>query len=65
VFAWRHGKHIGADVKHNEFGSKIYQLHGPLFFPSVSSFEGLFDPNDDPKDVVIDFDYTRVYTCRA
>ncbi|MCO6045408.1 SulP family inorganic anion transporter [Aeoliella sp. ICT_H6.2] len=61
VFAWQHAKHIGVDVKHNEFGSKIYQLHGPLFFASTSSFKDLFDPKNDPEDVVIDFYYTRVY----
>jgi SulP family sulfate permease len=61
VFAWRHATHLGADVKLNEFGSKIYQLHGPLFFASVSSFKEMFDPKNDPADVVIDFYYTRVY----
>ncbi|QDU87060.1 Bicarbonate transporter BicA [Pirellulimonas nuda] len=61
VFAWQHAKHIGADIKHNEFGSKIYQLHGPLFFASTASFKDLFDPKNDPEDVVIDFYYTRVY----
>ncbi len=61
VFAWRHATHIGADIKFNEQGSKIYQLHGPLFFASVRSFTEMFDPRNDPKDVVIDFYYTRVY----
>ncbi|MEZ6043259.1 MAG: SulP family inorganic anion transporter [Planctomycetaceae bacterium] len=61
VFAWQQAKHVGADVKFNEFGSKIYQLHGPLFFASVTSFRDLFDPKSDPDDVVIDFYYTRVY----
>lgn len=61
VFAWQHATHIGADVKHNEFGSKIYQLHGPLFFASVTSFKDMFDVGGDPDDVVIDFYYTRVY----
>jgi len=61
IFAWEHSKHIGADIKYNEFGSKIYQLHGPLFFASVTSFKDLFDPKSDPDDVVIDFYYTRVY----
>lgn len=61
VFAWNHATHMGADVKHNEFGSKIYQLHGPLFFASVSSFKELFEVSNDPDDVVIDFYYTRVY----
>lgn len=61
VFAWQHATHIAADVKFNEFGSKIYQLHGPLFFASVASFKDMFDVADDPDDVVIDFYYTRVY----
>ncbi|QDV24470.1 SulP family inorganic anion transporter [Aureliella helgolandensis] len=61
VFAWQHATHMGADVKHNEFGNKIYQLHGPLFFASVSSFKDMFDVANDPDDVVIDFYYTRVY----
>lgn len=61
VFAWQHATHMGADVKFNEFGSKIYQLHGPLFFASVSSFKDMFDVNEDPDDVVIDFYYSRVY----
>jgi Sulfate permease and related transporters (MFS superfamily) len=38
VFAWKHAMHLGADVQINKHGSKIYQLHGPLFFASVSSF---------------------------
>ncbi len=61
VFAWQHATHMGADVKYNEFGSKIYQLHGPLFFASVSSFKEMFDHVGDPDDVVIDFYYSRVY----
>ena len=61
AFAWKHATHIGVDEKYNEFGSKIYQLHGPLFFASVSSFKEMFNPAEDPADVVIDFYYTRVY----
>ena len=61
VFAWQHATHLFADRKLNEHGSRIYQLHGPLFFASVSSFQQLFDTENDPEDVVIDFYYTRVY----
>lgn len=61
VFAWQPATHIMADVKHNQHGSKIYQLHGPLFFASVSSFKDMFDVAGDPDDVVIDFYYTLVY----
>ena len=61
VFAWNHATHMGADVKYNKFGSKIYQLHGPLFFASVTSFKDMFTIPEDPDDVVIDFYYSRVY----
>ncbi len=61
VFAWQHATHMGADIKYNEFGSKIYQLHGPLFFASVSSFKEMLEPGTDPDDVVLDFYYSRVY----
>ena len=61
IFAWRHAFHLGVDVKYNEHGSKIYQLHGALFFGSVTHFADSFDPAHDPDDVVVDFYYTRVY----
>lgn len=61
VFAWNHATHLFADKQTNEFGSRIYQLHGPVFFASISSFNRLFDPANDPDDVVIDFYYSRVY----
>ncbi len=61
VFAWTKSKHLIADTQLNEHGSKIYQLHGPLFFGSVSRFRELFDPASDPDDVVIDFYFSRVY----
>ncbi|GHC00623.1 SulP family inorganic anion transporter [Cerasicoccus arenae] len=61
VFAWQHATHLGAEVIIKDDGSKVYQLHGPLFFASVSSFKELFDPREDPDEVVIDFYFTRVY----
>jgi SulP family sulfate permease len=61
VFAWQHAANIGADSKPMDDGAKLYQLHGPLFFGSVSRFRDLFDPAGDPERVVVDFYYTRVY----
>jgi len=61
VFAWKKSTHLMADASFNEHGSKIYQLHGPLFFASAASFKKLFDTAGDPDDVVIDFYFTRVY----
>jgi len=59
VFAWKHAKifsntHVEAD------GSKVYELDGPLFFGSVTSFSEQFDLENDPDNIVIDFKNTRV-----
>jgi SulP family sulfate permease len=54
IFAWHHATHIMADI-HFEDDKKVYQLHGPLFFASVSSFRELTDPVNDPPVVAIDF----------
>jgi SulP family sulfate permease len=61
VFVWKKSKHIVADVSFNEHGSKVYQLHGVLFFGTTPEFRGLFTPREDPDDVVIDFYFSRVY----
>ncbi|WP_283789541.1 SulP family inorganic anion transporter [Bermanella sp. WJH001] len=59
VFAWEHAQHIRADIK-EENGVKTYELHGPLFFGSTSYFLELFDPKNDPNNVVIEFKHSRV-----
>ncbi len=59
VFAWEHAQHIRADIK-EENGVKTYELHGPLFFGSTSFFLELFDPQNDPDEVVIEFKHSRV-----
>ena len=61
VFAWNKSKHLIADINTDDQGSKIYQIHGPLFFGSVTRFRDLFSPQEDPDDVVIDFYFSRVY----
>ncbi len=61
AFAWEHGKKIHAHIKTNEHGTKIYHLESALFFGSAQSFKDLFDPRNDPPDVVIDFKNSRVY----
>lgn len=60
VFAWEHAKHLRVDSFTDEHGSKVYELHGPLFFASVSNFQDLFNCKEDPGDVIIEFQYSRV-----
>ena len=60
-FAWEHGKKIHATVSTSKNGAKIYTLQSALFFGSAQSFKELFDPVNDPSNVVIDFANARVY----
>ncbi|MCF6362834.1 MAG: SulP family inorganic anion transporter [Gammaproteobacteria bacterium] len=60
AFAWEHAKHINVKGYLNDLGGKVYELEGPLFFASVSNFQDLFDPRNDPDDVVVDFKNARV-----
>jgi len=60
AFAWEHARHINAKSYDDENGSRIYELNGPLFFGSVKSFLELFDPENDPDDVIIEFQNSRV-----
>ena len=60
VFAWEHAKHINVTISEGKMGSKIYELNGPLFFASVQNFQELFDVKNDPDDVVVEFQNSRV-----
>ena len=60
VFAWEHAKHINVRTYEGKMGGKVYELHGPLFFASVNNFSNLFDPKNDPDDVVVEFQHSRV-----
>ena len=59
-FAWQTAKKIYADKKINQDGAKEYKLHGPLFFGSISRFKELFEIEEDPKEIIIDFMHSRV-----
>lgn len=59
VFAWKQARHIYA-VEKQEGTAKVYELHGPLFFASTHRFAGLFDAQQDPDEVIIDFAHSRV-----
>lgn len=60
VFAWEHAKQIHVKTSIDENGSKIYELNGTIFFASITVFQSLFTPKQDPEDVVIDFANAKV-----
>ncbi|QCT94998.1 SulP family inorganic anion transporter [Caminibacter mediatlanticus TB-2] len=58
VFAWKHAKVYFHTYE--EDGKKIYKFEGPLFFGSSRSFVESFDVENDPKEVIMDFENVRV-----
>ena len=60
VFAWEHAKHVLVTRSVDEKGSTVYEVNGPLFFGSVSSFLEQFDMDNDSDDVVVEFKRSRV-----
>ncbi|WP_336689946.1 MULTISPECIES: SulP family inorganic anion transporter [unclassified Chryseobacterium] len=65
VFAWDNAKRIRARKLTDENGIKYYQISGPLFFGSVTTFIDKFDPVNDPDQVVIDFKESRIVDMSA
>ncbi|HRW29177.1 MAG TPA: SulP family inorganic anion transporter [Emcibacteraceae bacterium] len=61
VFAWRSSKQVSVNSEINDIGQKIYHIRGPLFFGSTASFQDMFNPKNDPDDVVVDFINSRVW----
>ena len=41
-------------------GAKVYEIQGPLFFGSSDGFVELFDVQNDPDSVIVDFANSRV-----
>lgn len=65
VFAWDNAKRIRARKRIDENGIKHYEIYGPLFFGSVAVFNEKFDVINDPEEVIIDFEESRVVDMSA
>ncbi|MDT8413487.1 MAG: SulP family inorganic anion transporter [Vicingaceae bacterium] len=65
VFAWDNAKRIRARKHIDENGVKHYEIYGPLFFGSVTAFNEKFDVLNDPDEVIIDFEESRVVDMSA
>lgn len=65
VFAWDNAKRIRARKSTDEFGNKVYEIYGPLFFGSTTNFVDKFDPMNDPERIIIDFQEARVVDMSA
>ena len=65
VFAWDNAIRIRARKYVDGFGIKHYEIYGPLFFGSTTLFSEKFDVLNDPSEVVIDFEESRVVDMSA
>lgn len=59
VFAWKQAR-IYAKISFTNDGTKVYEIEGPLFFGSSSSFLEIFDPHNDSQRVILEFKNARV-----
>ncbi len=60
AYSWENAKRIRARKYIDEDGVKHYEIYGPLFFGSTTLFAEKFDVQNDPQEVIIDFQESRV-----
>jgi len=59
-FAWESAGKIHSVEESESDNKKTYILHGALFFASINTFQAIFSPKQDPENVYIDFQDSRV-----
>ncbi|MBM1188514.1 SulP family inorganic anion transporter [Pseudomonas lundensis] len=70
-FAWQQARQLYADSSLERDGSKLYRVHGTLFFASTTTFLNQFDPANDPAQVTLDcshlsfVDYSAIAALRT
>ena len=60
AYAWSNAVMIKAKTDTTDEGAKVYQIEGPLFFGSTDGFAEIFNPEQDPNLVIVDFLNSRV-----
>ena len=65
VFAWDSAVRIRARKSNDEYGNKVYEIYGPLFFGSVTHFMDKFEVDQDPERIILDFRESRIVDMSA
>ncbi|WP_299293512.1 SulP family inorganic anion transporter [uncultured Tateyamaria sp.] len=60
AYAWNNARRIHAKAYETPEGARVYQVQGPLFFGSATGFVEMFDIDNDPTEVIVDFADSRV-----
>ena len=59
IFGWRMAKIKAHGMMDND--KKVYRIQGQMFFGTMSHFVDLFDYQNDPEEVVIDFSTSHIW----
>ncbi|MFT7533595.1 MAG: SulP family sulfate permease, partial [Gammaproteobacteria bacterium] len=62
VYAWNAASKIQIKARNSitEIGARVYDISGPLFFGSATSFQESFNASQDPQSVILDFANSRI-----
>lgn len=60
AYSWNNATRIRARSHDTPEGARVYEVRGPLFFGSSDGFAELFDIQNDPSLVIVDFAESRV-----
>ncbi len=62
AYAWNNAKRIRILQRDSirTPGATVYEIEGPLFFGSTDGFAELFNPDEDPDVVIVDFMRSRI-----
>lgn len=60
VFSWKKAQYIFVHSRLDAEGARHYKVSGYLFFASVHNFLAAFDVRQDPDEVYIHFDHSRI-----
>ncbi len=62
TYVWKSSEHIYCEAVQEVLGeTRMYRLHGQLFFGSVSKFKTLLNPATDPNMVVLNLEHARIW----
>jgi sulfate permease, SulP family len=64
IFGWKAAK-IKVAKSFDDAGSKVYTVSGQLFFASTAHFGDVFNYNEDPEKVIIDFNFAHIWDFAA
>ncbi len=61
IFGWRIASRIAIQSTMHSSGTKHYDVHGQLFFGTMTHFINRFDPAADPERIVINFHGSHIW----